>query len=130
MAVRRVIAIGLTALALALTPMTTNADVNPYGTPFEIEATAYCDTGITASGKPVREGICAGRQEWLGKVIVVYTLDENDAPRLYGIYECLDTGGDSKIKSGRCVDIWMENEADCIDFGRQRVLIQVVNGKG
>lgn len=70
-------------------------------------ATAYCITGVTASGEYTKPGICAAKKEWLGKTIMVYQkLPDGNIGELIGIYECLDTGGTKGIKSGKVVDIW------------------------
>ena len=40
--------------------------------PFAVECTAYCDEGVTASGKPTTEGrTIAGAREWLGCVALL-----------------------------------------------------------
>lgn len=128
-------AISITTLLLILLASTSVAAheniYGPYGEPFQIEATAYCDSeNPTASGCKVREGICAGPREWMGKCVVVYSDLDNGPGELIGIYECLDTGGDLRIATGRCVDIWMPTEDECIEFGRQKVWVQVFNAKG
>ena len=33
----------------------------------EMQATAYCIDGTTATGTHTRRGICAGKREWFGK---------------------------------------------------------------
>ena len=77
-----------------------------------LNASAYCDHGITASGEPVRDGICAvdringitvpfGTRIIMpnGKVLVVK-----------------DRFGGSK---NNCLDIFLPTEAECWQFGRQ-----------
>ena len=77
-----------------------------------LESTAYCDRGITASGEPVREGICAvdringvlcpfGTRIILpdGRVLIV-----------------TDRFG---ANHNNHLDIWMPNESDCWEFGRR-----------
>lgn len=124
-------AIGIILLTLTIYSNRTLADTNPYGEPVLIEATAYCDTGITADGSQVREGIAAGRKEWLGKVAIVYTVREQDGmPEFYGFYEIKDTGADKRIKTGECLDLWMPTEAECKEWGRRKIFVQIVDGKG
>lgn len=80
-------------------------------------ATAYCATGVTKSGKYTRDGICAAKQEWLGKTVVVYQrLPDDSVGEIIGIYEILDTGGTPGLKSGKVVDIWCPNLDACQAF--------------
>lgn len=98
--------------------------------PFRIECTAYYEGEVTASGQKVREGICAGRKEWLGMTCIVY---EDDGGRLgdcIGIYEMLDTGSDSRIREGKCIDIYMSEEDACLEWGRRNVWVQLVEADG
>ena len=112
----------------------------------QIEATAYYDSyghGYGADGRKLVEGLTiAGRPEDLGKTALLYDEDM----RLIGIYEFRDTGygqstgrGQSRILKGRsigtieegsCVDIYMSTKAKCIEWGRRKVYIQIVNAKG
>lgn len=101
-------------------------------------ATAYCIEGITASGEPTRNGICAAKREWIGKTLVIYKrLPNGQIGDLIGIYECLDTGGDA-IEAGKVIDIWCEDLDKCQDFMNQvyedgcqgRVFIQIIDAKG
>lgn len=103
---------------------------NPFGVPIRIESTAYCDKGTTASGCEVRDGIIAGKREWLGKVAIIYKIDSEGVPQFIGFYEFKDTGSDSRIADGKCIDIWMPNEADCKAWGRQDIYIQIIDGVG
>ena len=79
-----------------------------------LNASAYCDKGITASGEYVRDGICAmdrvngqvvpfGTKVILpnGKVLVVK-----------------DRFGDLR---NNCLDIWMQSEDECWEWGRRNV---------
>lgn len=130
----RIIA-AILAAGLLISPISTRADgldipQNPWGEPFLIEATAYCDKGITADGSKVRDGIIAGKKEWIGKQAVIYTVREDGLPEYMGIYEFKDTGGDQRIREGSCIDIWVESEEDCINWGRRPIYIQIVDGKG
>ena len=102
-------------------------------------ATAYCLDGITASGKPVREGICAGKDEWFGKTIIVYQrLPGDKLGSLIGIYECLDKGGTEAIKNGWVIDIWEPDLEACQELMDKvyedgcegKIFIQVIDGVG
>lgn len=92
----------------------------------DIEATAYCYGEITASGKRVRKGMAAMAKEYMGKTAIVYTPDFE----LIGIYEVEDTGGDYRIKNGQCIDIYIPDYDSCIEFGRQDVIVYLMDAKG
>lgn len=111
-------------------PLTAYAEDNPYGTPFQIESTAYCYGEITASGQAVREGIAAGRREWIGLTAILYEDDGGEIGELIGIYEILDTGGDERIKNGTCIDIYIPDYDAAIEYGRKSVFVQLVDAKG
>ena len=102
-------------------------------------ATAYCVSGVTASGEITRDGICAGRKEWLGKTIILYQrLPGNVVGDQIGVYECLDTGGTDGLNSGKVIDVWCPTYDDCQEFmnlvyedGCQgKVYIQVIDSEG
>lgn len=58
----------------------------------QMYTTAYCQGTITATGVPVRKGICAVKKEWIGLTAIVYSYDNGKPGELLGIWECLDTG--------------------------------------
>lgn len=102
-------------------------------------ATAYCVSGITASGEETRIGICAGSKDYMGKTIILYQrLPDGSIGELIGIYECLDTGGTKGIKSGTVIDVWCPDLESCQDFMdtvyedncKGKVYIQVVEAEG
>jgi len=106
---------------------------NPYPGSIEkhIEATAYCYGTTTCTGKPVREGIAAMSKRYLGMTAHVYTEDENGQALDYiGTYEIEDTGGDERIKNGNCIDIYIPDHDACIEFGRQKVVVFLIEAKG
>ncbi len=102
--------------------------------PFVVECTAYCDEGFTASGKPTVEGqTIAGAREWLGCMAVLYKVDEDGGIGEYiGTYQFTDTGYgiDGDILRGETVDIFMEDEDACWEWGRRNVYVQVIDGEG
>lgn len=77
-------------------------------------STAYCLKGITASGDPVQEGICAGAKKYLGKTIDIYQrLPDDSIGRHLGTFQCKDTGKTKAIKKGLCIDVWKPNRQMC-----------------
>lgn len=108
-------------------------EVNPYPGSIEkhIEATAYCYGTTTYTGKPVREGIAAMSKRYLGMTAHVYTEDENgNALDYIGTYEIEDTGGDYRIRNGNCIDIYIPDYDKAIEFGRQNVVVYLIEAKG
>lgn len=111
-----------------------------YEMPTKIRCTCYTATegSITASGEHVREGIVAGKREWLGKVAILYDLNMN----IIGIYEFKDTGagidtdGDGKgdsIKKGKSIDVYRDTLDECYEwimtYG-DYVLMMIVDAEG
>ena len=121
-------ALGVVALSSLLHPMIVEGYAEQEY--LQVEATAYCDVGITADGSLTRDGIIAGKREWLGKVAVIYEIRDDGMPEYLGTFEFRDTGGDRRIKDGRCIDIWMPTQEECFQWGRRNVLIQIFDGKG
>jgi 3D (Asp-Asp-Asp) domain-containing protein len=85
----------------------------------EFEATAYCITGITKSGAKVAPGHVAADP----KVIPLGSMIYVDSPLVRGIYQVLDTG---ELVKGKIIDIFMPRYADCVEFGRRGVKVQVL----
>lgn len=83
------------------------------------KATAYSNFGITFSGVLVQRGIVAADPAILpiGSVIEVV------AGPYSGIYVVMDTGG---VVKGRLIDIYMPDEDEAIQFGRQDVKLRVL----
>lgn len=114
-----------------------------YKMPQPIRCTCYIDRGTTASGVQTREGIIAGRKEWLGMVAVLYEVKEDGTlGDFIGYYEFCDTGagidtdGDGNgdtIRTGNSVDVWqpsMTNAKAWIKEHGDYVYMQIVDGKG
>lgn len=122
-----VLGIGIDTLVEVLTveaAAVSAEDLNEY---IEMEATAYCLDGTTATGTHTRPGICAGKREWFGKTAVVYADDHGEIGDLIGIYKVEDTGGAPKIKNGQCLDIWMSSYDAAIQFGRRKVHVYLMD---
>ncbi len=92
-----------------------------------IRCTGYCDYGYTKSGEYVREGIIAGKKEWLGRTCNLYRVNEDKSiGELIGSYEFLDTGYGIKTKTangvqgslklGKSVDVWHPTEESIWDW--------------
>ena len=123
-------------LALSLTASSVNLSSSMILSGY---ATAYCQCGVTASGEYTRDGICAGKDEWLGKTVTLYQrLPNNEIGEQIGIYECLDTGGTPGLKGGKVIDVWCPTYDECQEFmnlvyedGCQgHVYIQVLDSEG
>jgi 3D (Asp-Asp-Asp) domain-containing protein len=127
---------GTAALAAALavaggmaspqTPVTAAAgaareEVSRPGAVMQMSATAYCVTGRTRSGTPVRRGIVAADPDVLpvGSILSVEAPDE----RLSGLYSVLDTG---PAVQGHEIDIFIRDCREAREFGRQPVRIRVL----
>jgi 3D (Asp-Asp-Asp) domain-containing protein len=89
-------------------------------------ATAYCLTGLTATETQTRPGIAASRREWFGKTAKVYKNQDGNVGELIGTYVIEDTGGKA-IRNGSVIDIWMPTEAECFDFGRRVVFVEIID---
>ena len=116
-------------LAISFTSLIAKAWSGPnlYGELVEFESTAYCWTG-----NPTRSGVypLEGRTIAvdpdvipLGSTVIVYNKDME----LMGIYQAEDTGG---VIKGRIIDIYMDKRNDCINWGKQKVFVQVVQAEG
>lgn len=110
--------------------------------PFKIYTTAYYYGEITASGYPVREGIAAGKKEWMGLTAIIYKYDpDGSIGEVLGIYEILDTGfggdadgdGIGSIQEGKVIDIYFPTLDGCKEWMKAtngKVYIQLVDAKG
>lgn len=98
--------------------------------PLQMEATAYCKDGITASGKQTRTGICAMKKEWMGLTASVYEDLDGGIGECLGIFEVEDTGGDERIKAGKCIDIYVGDYDKAVEFGRRKVIVFLTDAKG
>ena len=111
----------------AIGASTVTAKANADDEYVEMEATAYCNEVLCYDETVPRQGITvAAAKEYIGKTFVIY--DENWT--LIGLYECHDTGRDYRIQNGIVVDIYIDSEYECIQFGRRKVHVQIVDAKG
>ena len=93
-------------------------------------ATVYSLNGTTATGTPVRWGVCAsGNRALLGKLVIVYQrLPDDSVGDVIGIYSVEDTGCKSSV-----IDIWCPKEYQKIIINKTwekgckgKIYIQVV----
>lgn len=116
----------------------------------EIKVTAYYSENPTGCrGDRMREGIAAGKQDWYGKAIVLYTNEDGRPGDLIGVYEILDTGygadtgsGQSRIKKGRnlgsietgqTIDIYRNDYEGCkeiMELTQGKALYQLIDAEG
>ncbi len=95
-----------------------------------MEVTAYCYGTTRCDGEQVRTGTCAGKPEWYGKVAAIYLNDNGSPGEFLGYFEILDTGGDERIRNGTVLDIYIPDYDACIGFGRQKVIVTIIDGEG
>lgn len=86
---------------------------------FTVYCPESCKGRVTASGEEVREGIIAASKEHMGQRAEVYLKDG----RLLGLYQCLDTGGNPGIKSGKVIDVWAPH------LSKAKTLMAVTEGE-
>lgn len=143
MKIKRFICLIVSLVVLIAFSIDSRAKENPFPTPTKIRCTCYIVQGQTASGQHTREGIIAGKKEWLGRCAILYAINtDGSIGDLIGIYEFLDTGagidtdGDGKgdsIKKGLSVDVWqpsMDAAKEWIRTYGDYVYIQVVESEG
>lgn len=88
---------------------------------FRMLTTAYHHGKATATGQRPRRGICAVREEWVGKTALVW--------------KCTDSDGDGmgSIQEGRVIDMYFptqEEVEEWMDVTGGRVYVQLVDAKG
>ena len=112
------------------------------GEPFKMYTTAYHHGEITASGVPVRRGICAVKREWMGLTAIVYEYKpDGSMGDMIGIWECLDTGfggdadgdGVGSLEAGKVIDMYFPTLEECQAWMEQtggKVYVQLVDAEG
>jgi 3D (Asp-Asp-Asp) domain-containing protein len=114
----------VTAVLCAVSLSVSDADARPQrttGHTRQVTATAYCQSGKTASGTHARRGIIAADPRVLpvGSVVRIEATNRSYS----GIYTVMDTG--ARVK-GRKIDIFMPSCAKAREFGRRPVLMRVL----
>ena len=137
--VKRVISCLLVIGLLLFAALSAKADE---GEPFKMYTTAYHHGEITASGVPVRRGICAVKREWMGLTAIVYEYKpDGSMGDMIGIWECLDTGfggdadgdGVGSIEAGKVIDMYFPTLEECQEWMEQtggKVYVQLVDAEG
>ena len=80
----------------------------------------YPEGSITASGSEVREGIVAGKRDWMNALVVIYDMDME----LIGYFEVKDTGfgidkdgdGVGSIQAGTSIDVFRSSLDRCYEW--------------
>jgi len=116
---------------------------NPF---IQVESTAYWNEynrPCANTSMPQSNLTLAGKVEWLGKSCYLFRCNEDGTVGdCLGYYEFHDTGygqesgaGSSNILSGKtvgtiengtCIDIFMDTESECVNYGRHDVFIMFV----
>lgn len=78
-----------------------------------MHATAYCQTGYTASGMYTEYGVCAtGNRALIGNEAIVYQrLPDGSKGKYIGTYLIADTGCSNSV-----IDVWQADLSECQDF--------------
>ena len=128
--IRRITSVVILAIVVLTSCISVKAEDQP--TLIKMHATAYCLDGITASGEPVRKGICAsGHRDWIGKTVIIYQrLPNDEVGRMLWILEVKDTGCKENV-----IDIWQPTLDDCqsvmdtlyLDECKGRIYCQVID---
>ncbi len=84
-----------------------------------LNASAYCDQGITASGEYVRDGICA-MDRVNGMVVPFNSKVYLPDGRVLIVKDRFGAGHNNHL------DIWMDTEDECWKFGRRNLRCKIV----
>lgn len=104
--------------SLSITAKASNKD-DIFNEPVLMRATVYTasEGNITADGSKVREGIIAGKREWLGYTALIYSVDEDGSiGEFIGYYEVKDTGGHEGLKDGSRIDVYRDSLERCNEW--------------
>ena len=83
-----------------------------------LNCSAYADPGITASGEPVRQGICA-MDRVNGMVVPFGTKVTLPDGRVLIVKDRFGANHNNHL------DIWMPTESECWQFGRRNLFCEV-----
>lgn len=134
---KRIINAAVVLILLVMCMKTENVNATEsFEQPQIIRCTCYCDQGYTKSGQWVREGIIAGKEEWMGKAAYLYEVKEDGSiGDFIGIYEFLDTGYgiNGSLIEGTSVDVYQPTLERCYEWIGEYgdyVYMQIIDGKG
>ena len=133
----------ITGFFILATVSALNVNAQDGGELQKIRCTCYCHDGITASGQYTRDGVLAGKRDWLGKTAALYRHNANGKlGEFIGYYEFLDTGagidtdgdgvGDS-IKRGKSIDVYKADMIEVNDWIAEYgdyVYIKIIDAEG
>lgn len=112
------------------------------GQVFRMLTTAYHHGTVTMTGQRPRRGICAVREDWVGKTALVWKRNNSDTVgEFLGIWECLDTGfgadpdgdGIGSIQEGWVIDMYFPTQEEVEEWMAVtggRVYVQLVDAEG
>lgn len=83
-----------------------------------LNASAYCDRGITASGEPVQDGFCA-MDKLNGMVVPLGAKVILPNGKVLIVKDRFGAGHNNHL------DIWMPTESECWKFGRRNLVCEV-----
>ena len=84
-----------------------------------LNASAYCDRGITASGEPVQDGICA-MDKLKGMLVPFGSKVILPNGKVLIVKDRFGAGHNNHL------DIWMPSEDECWQFGRKNLVCEVI----
>lgn len=101
---------------------------------FAMLAGAACYHQVLAADKPTKEVAPVQQQMEVtaycyGKVAAIYLDNGGEMGEFLGYFEILDTGGDERIQDGLVLDIYIPDHDVCIEFGRQKVIVTIIDGE-
>ena len=120
---------GLSAISDLTPPASLEFDAN--GLPVNYKklikgtSTAYSGGGTTSTGRPAMEGYVAVDPDEIPYGTKLYVVSA-DGKYVYGYCIAADTGGFIYHKNGATIDIYMNTESQCVQFGRRAVNIYVL----
>jgi 3D (Asp-Asp-Asp) domain-containing protein len=93
----------------------------PVSRRIEVSSTAYCLKGMMRTGVRTRDGMAAADPSVipLGSVVRMSHLDGEEI----GVFVVMDTGGAVR---GNRVDIYMDSCREALDWGRKRIVVEVL----
>lgn len=107
-----------------------------YAEGLTVNATAYVNphNNPTCTGTQTIEGITvAGKRDWIGKTVDIYTISSNGEKEYFGTRVFLDTGygedsqkypGKGTIQTGETIDVYFEDLAIAKQWGKRKVYIE------